>query len=92
MGRAGFVRNVCIALGNRGEASAVPALVNALERDSAPLVRAHAAWALGEIGRRIAAQSASCSVAEIRGCLERAAAADADPEVRGEARAAARLL
>jgi epoxyqueuosine reductase len=92
VGRAGFVRNVCIALGNRGEASAVPALVNVLERDPAPLVRAHAAWALGEIARRIAAESASCSVTEIRACLERAVAGDADPEVQGEARAAARLL
>ena len=92
VGRAGFVRNVCIALGNRGEAAAVPALANALEHDPAPLVRAHAAWALGEIGRRIAAEGAACSVAEIRAGLEGAAAHDRELEVRDEARAAARLL
>jgi epoxyqueuosine reductase len=51
-GRAGFLRNVCVALGNRGEARAVPALTRALV-DPEPLVRAHAAWALGEIGRRL---------------------------------------
>ena len=91
-GRAGFVRNVCVALGNRGEASAVPALARALEHDVAPLVRAHAAWALGEIARRLAAESAACSVEEVRARLERAAAADRDDEVREEACAAARLL
>jgi len=51
-GRAGFARNVCVALGNRGEGAAVPALAAALARDPAPLVRGHAAWALGEIARR----------------------------------------
>jgi epoxyqueuosine reductase len=47
--RAGFLRNVAIALGNSRDPAAVPALVAALH-DGEPLVRGHAAWALGEIG------------------------------------------
>jgi epoxyqueuosine reductase len=48
-GRTGLARNAAVALGNRGAADAVPALVDALA-DEAPLVRGHAAWALGRIG------------------------------------------
>lgn len=47
--RAGFLRNVCVALGNSGDRSAVPALAAALKDDEA-LVRLHAAWALGRLG------------------------------------------
>ena len=47
-GRSGFARNVCVALGNWGDARAVPVLGAALA-DDAPLVHAHAAWALGRI-------------------------------------------
>ncbi|MGH7663676.1 MAG: tRNA epoxyqueuosine(34) reductase QueG [Gemmatimonadaceae bacterium] len=47
--RRGFLRNVAVALGNRGDPGAVPALVAALS-DEEPLVRGHAAWALGRIG------------------------------------------
>jgi epoxyqueuosine reductase len=86
--RAGFLRNVCVALGNRGEAAAVPALVGTLAGDPEPLVRAHAAWALGEIARLIGAESAECSVADIARALGRAAAGDAADDVRAEARAA----
>jgi epoxyqueuosine reductase len=46
--RDGFVRNVVVALGNSGNSEAVPALEKGL-RDASPLVRAHAAWALGRI-------------------------------------------
>jgi epoxyqueuosine reductase len=48
-GRAGFLRNVAVALGNWGSAEAVRVLVAAL-RDGEALVRGHVAWALGEIG------------------------------------------
>jgi len=48
-GRAGFLRNVAVALGNWGSPEAVPVLTSALS-DPEPLVRGHAAWALGEIG------------------------------------------
>lgn len=47
--RRGLLRNVCVALGNIGDPVAVPALIGALH-DSEPLVRGHAAWALGRIG------------------------------------------
>jgi epoxyqueuosine reductase len=47
--REGFLRNVAIALGNWGSREAVPVLSDAL-RDLEPLVRGHAAWALGRIG------------------------------------------
>ena len=46
--RRGFLRNVCIALGNRGDKSARPALQKALD-DPEPLVREHAAWAVQQL-------------------------------------------
>ncbi len=47
--RRGLLRNVCVALGNIGDPQAVPALIGALY-DHEPLIRGHAAWALGRIG------------------------------------------
>ncbi|MBI3098690.1 MAG: tRNA epoxyqueuosine(34) reductase QueG [Planctomycetes bacterium] len=47
--RRGFLRNVAIAIGNSGDRSAVPALIEALA-DPEPLVRGHVAWALGRLG------------------------------------------
>ncbi len=47
--RRGLLRNVCVALGNSRDQRAVPALIGALH-DYEPLVRGHAAWALGKIG------------------------------------------
>lgn len=49
--RRGLLRNVCVALGNSGDLRAVPPLANAL-RDPQPLIRAHAAWALGQLGSK----------------------------------------
>jgi epoxyqueuosine reductase len=49
--RQGMLRNVCVALGNWGDPAAIPALRTALA-DEHPLPRGHAAWALGEIGRK----------------------------------------
>src|SRR5262249_15351149 len=46
---AGLLRNVCVALGNSGDASVAPALARALDHRE-PLVRGHAAWALGRLG------------------------------------------
>lgn len=42
-------RNAAVVLGNVGSAENVPALVTALSDDE-PLVRSHAAWALGRLG------------------------------------------
>lgn len=47
--RRGFLRNVLVAIGNWRVQRAVPVLKEALA-DAEPLVRAHAAWALGRIG------------------------------------------
>ncbi|HKJ27695.1 MAG TPA: tRNA epoxyqueuosine(34) reductase QueG [Anaerolineales bacterium] len=47
--RRGYQRNTAVVLGNQGDESAVPALAQALQDDE-PLVRQHAAWALGQIG------------------------------------------
>ena len=47
--RPGLQRNVCVALGNIGDPAAVPALIDTLNH-AGPLVRMHAAWALGRIG------------------------------------------
>jgi epoxyqueuosine reductase len=82
-GRDGFLRNVCIALGNRGDAAAVEVLAHTLKTDRSPLVRAHAAWALGEIARRDAAarERVTAMLAD--------AQRDADASVRDEAFAAA---
>lgn len=51
--RRGFLRNVAVALGNWKNRAAVPALKKALNDDD-PLVRGHAAWALGQIGGKAA--------------------------------------
>jgi epoxyqueuosine reductase len=70
--RRGLLRNVCVALGNSGDAAAVPALARALG-DHEPLVRRHAAWALGRLGG-----------AHAREALEAARAREQEPEVRAE--------
>jgi epoxyqueuosine reductase len=63
---------VAVALGNWGAAEGVPALIRALE-DAEPLVRGHAAWALGRIGST-----------EARRALEERLALESDLFVREE--------
>ena len=58
-GRAGLRRNVCVALGNVGDAGAIPALSEAAQNDESPLVREHAVWAITEIKNRHEITSAS---------------------------------
>jgi epoxyqueuosine reductase len=70
--RAGMLRNVCVALGNIGDPEAVPALTNALHHDE-PLVRGHAAWALGRIGGP-----------NVKGALKQALDTEKDKDVREE--------
>ena len=72
--RLGLRRNAAIALGNSGDRDAVPPLACALE-DPEPLLRAHAAWALGRLGGRRA-----------QAVLERALAREGEVAVREEAR------
>lgn len=75
--RRGYLRNVAVALGNQPTAEALPALTRALQ-DAEPLVRAHAAWALGRLG------GSSAKIA-----LETAARQETDPQVLGEIQLAA---
>lgn len=72
----GLQRNAAVAMGNRRSLRYVPALTEALASGE-PLVRAHAAWALGRIGG-----------AEARAALEAAGAAETDAAVRAEIQAA----
>ena len=74
--RIGLQRNACVALGNTGDAAAVPALSEALA-DGEPLVRGHAAWALGRIGGP-----------EAEGSLAGALALETDTQVTHEIEAA----
>jgi epoxyqueuosine reductase len=46
--RRGFLRNVCVALGNSGDRAALPALSRAAS-DPEPLIAEHARWAMGRI-------------------------------------------
>ncbi len=49
--RRGFLRNVCVALGNVGDQTALPALQKAAI-DPEPLIAEHARWAIEQIQRR----------------------------------------
>lgn len=75
--RDGFVRNVAVALGNTRNPAAVDPLARALRQDPSPLVRGHAAWALGAIGTAAALYT-----------LRTAWSTEPDPGVRAEIRAA----
>lgn len=48
--RRGYLRNVAVALGNQRNPAAIPSLAKTLLGEPEPLVRQHAAWALGQIG------------------------------------------
>lgn len=75
-----LVRNACVAAGNWGHSDAVPPLA-ALLRDANPLLRGHAAWALGQIGGSTAADA-----------LRAARAAETDPRAASEINAALERL
>jgi epoxyqueuosine reductase len=76
-GYGGLKRNVAVALGNwlaavaDPPADAVAVLVEALT-DPEPLVRGHAAWALGETGSADAAFALECLESRERDCMVRA--------------------
>lgn len=71
-GRERLLRNAAVALGNLADPRATPVLRSALA-DDAPLVRGHAAWALGAIGGDEASEA-----------LQTALARETDPSVRQE--------
>ncbi|MGE0867661.1 MAG: tRNA epoxyqueuosine(34) reductase QueG [Kofleriaceae bacterium] len=68
-----LLRNVAIALGNSGADAAVPALITLLAHTE-PLVRGHAAWALG----RFEHVAAACEA------IDAARLTETDPAVRSE--------
>jgi epoxyqueuosine reductase len=74
--RRGLLRNVAVALGNLRDPRALPALQVA-SGDSEPLIRGHAAWALGRIGGLSA-----------RYVLQTALRTERDADVQEEIRAA----
>jgi epoxyqueuosine reductase len=49
--RRGLLRNVCVALGNVGDATALPAVQRAAN-DTEPLIAEHARWAMQQIEKR----------------------------------------
>ena len=72
IGRDRLVRNACVAAGNWAGQSAEPLLTRLLA-DSSSLVRGHAAWALGHIGRPAGLAA-----------VDAARSDEADPTVREE--------
>lgn len=73
-GKTTLQRNVIIALGNSKEDCAVKPLARLLESDPRPLIRLHAAWALGSIGGSRAFF-----------CLDKSRHNDPEAKVRSEA-------
>lgn len=76
----GLQRNAAVVLGNVGSTDDVPALAAALD-DGEPLVRRHAAWAIGRLG---SAQTAAA--------LRERLAVETDPDVHEELDSALRGL
>lgn len=75
--RRGLARNAAVALGNTGDRRQTADLAAALTGHDEPLVRGHAAWALGRLGG-----------APARRALDRARRGDDDESVRAEVEAA----
>jgi epoxyqueuosine reductase len=78
--RAGWKRNLIVALGNTGSAQALPALQRALA-DADPRLRRHAAWALADVGGMSA-----------EGALRAALEIEADSTVRAALQRALRRI
>jgi len=72
IGRARFVRNVLIAIGNSGDAKLAAAAEQLLD-DASPLVRGAAVWALGRLDRD-----------RLRACAKTRREREADPELKAE--------
>jgi epoxyqueuosine reductase len=72
IGRARFVRNVLIAIGNSGDANLAVEVERRLD-DESPLVRGAAVWALGRLDRE-----------RLCRCAKTRRDSEADPELRAE--------
>ena len=78
--RLGLKRNAIVALGNAGDPAAIPALHRVLlDPAEAPMLREHAAWALGRFSESTA-----------KSALRQAREQELPPEVRAEVEAALR--
>lgn len=71
--RRGLARNACVVLGNRGDREVAGLLAQTLLGHDEPLVRGHAAWALGRLGGR-----------QARVALDRAHGTEPDTSVQEE--------
>ena len=74
--RRGLLRNVCIAMGNSGDHRFVADLLAVLDDDE-PLIRGHAAWALGRLAD-------VTDYSSILMALQRMLAVEAEPDVQQE--------
>ncbi len=75
--RSGMVRNAAVAAGNSDDQRLVTALVHLLHQDREPMIRSHAAWALGQL-----------EDVEASRALGRAAREETEPTVQEEIQAA----
>ncbi|MGD2058681.1 MAG: tRNA epoxyqueuosine(34) reductase QueG [Anaerolineales bacterium] len=71
--RKGLVRNAAVVAGNSGSSRFIAALVSLVQQDPEPLVRGHAAWALGQI-----------KTPETEAALRAALQSETEPGVIGE--------
>ncbi len=71
--RRGYLRNIAVALGNSKTNQAIPALITCLKNEEDALIRAHAAWALGQLDN-----------ANARSALEQASHSETHPAVLDE--------
>ena len=78
--RQTLARNAAVALGNSRDPRASLPLERALAKNPSALVRSHAAWALGELGRAVSPSA--------RKALAQAAQSDESDAVKSEAEAA----
>jgi epoxyqueuosine reductase len=75
--RRGLIRNAVIVAANTGDIAAIPQIAHLLECDEESLIRAHAAWALGQMDD----ERSKVSLANAR-------EVEKDPEVKAEIEAA----
>lgn len=78
--RSGWMRNIAVAAGNCADARLLPDLMQAMEQEHDPMVRAHLIWAIGQIqtesARNILRRHAEIEkdpfiLEEIQNCLRR---------------------
>jgi len=60
--RRGYLRNIAVTMGNSRDTGYLPVLRKTLLEETEPLVRAHAAWAMGQIGTDIAIDTLSTAL------------------------------